>query len=216
MSPVRKGGYGAAMTESFELSGNLPPQLVESARVDARAVGYAQGWSQGLREVAAGQAAEIEHARAERALALRAQANEVATTVQALLRATARLETTVVELTDELSDRMLAAAVELATVLLGQELTDPVASARSVLNRVLERAPENQAITIWLSPADHAVLTGPDAPALLASLPAGVASRLTFELDPSLLAGDATARSAATSIDARLSSAIERLREYSA
>ena len=200
----------------FELSGSLPPQLIESARGDARAVGYAQGWSQGLREAATSQAAEIEQARTERALSLRAQSNEVATAVQAILRASDRLDRTVVELTDELSDTMLNAAVELAAALLGQELADPIASARSVLNRVLGRAPDNQPITIWLSPSDHAVLTGPDAPALLTVLDAGVAARLSFECDPSLATGDATARSAATTIEARLSSAVARLREYSA
>lgn len=201
--------------EGFDFAGPAAStELVESARVDARAVGYAQGWAQGLREAAAGQAAEVEQARAERAFALRTQANEVATAVSAMLRATARLDASAVELTDELSDRMLAAAVELAAALLGQELTDPLVSARSVLNRVLERAPENQPITIWLSPEDHAVLTGPDAPALLASLEAGVAARLSFEKDPSLAPGDATARSAATTIDAKLSTAIVRLREY--
>ena len=200
---------------AFDFAGpGSSSELVESARAGARAVGYAQGWSQGVAEAAADQAAEIEQARADRAEALRLQAVEVGTAMQAVLRAADRLNQTVVELTDELCDTMLGAAVELATALLGQELTDPITSARSVLTRVLAQAPQDQTVTVWLSPADHATLTGPDGPALLATLDAGMAARLQLECDPSLPTGDATARAAATSIDARLSTAVARLREY--
>lgn len=201
--------------DAFDFSGaSVPNELIESARVEARAVGYAQGWAQGLREAAAGQAAEIELARAQRSSALRDQAAEVGTAIQAVLAAAERLDRTALELTDHLSDTMLAAAVELATALLGRELADPLTSARSILTRVLVDAPDNQNITVWLSPSDHATLTGPDAPALLAALEAGVASRLSFECDPALAPGDAVARSAHTTIDAKLSSAVARLREY--
>lgn len=200
---------------AFDFAGaGSESQLVESARGDARAVGYAQGWSQGLREAAATQAAEIEQARAQRAAALRAQSAEVGSAVQAVLRAADRLDRTALALTDELSDTMLRAAVELATVLLGQELSDPMVAARSVLARVLAHAPADQSITVYLSPAEYATLTGPDGPALLSGLDAGVAARLKLECDPALAPGDATARSAATSIDATLTTAIARLREY--
>ncbi|HEX2903041.1 MAG TPA: FliH/SctL family protein [Jatrophihabitans sp.] len=210
-----KDAAPATVGEPFEFAGTgASGVLIDSARVEARAVGYAQGWAQGLRDAAAGQAAEIEQARARREAALRSQSAEVGTAVQAVLAAADRLERTSVELTDQLSDTMLAAAVELAAALLGQELADPIVSARSVLTRVLGQVPDDQQVTVWLSPADHATLTGPDAPALLSLAGPAVAARLRFECDPALAAGDALAKSAHTTVDAKLSTALARLREY--
>ncbi len=56
--------FEGAVGEIIHTVSAASTELVESARVDARAVGYAQGWAQGLREAAAGQAAEVEQARA--------------------------------------------------------------------------------------------------------------------------------------------------------
>ena len=85
--------------------------------------------------------------------------------MQALHTAAARLEHTVVQLTDEISDKILTAAVELATVLLGQELTDPQVAATAALTRVLAVAPDNEPVTIWLGSQDFETITaaGPDA-----------------------------------------------------
>lgn len=201
---------------NFVLAGGagVPAELVDQARVDARAVGYAQGWSQGLREAAETQAASQAAARAElsRLDALHAQRLDAA--VRAVHTAAGRLEETVVQLSDEIADRILSAGVELARALLGQELSDPVTRASAILNRVLRLAPDNEQITVWVSPADHETLTGAGGTELIAAVEAGTAARLSFECDPALDDGDAMARSAATSIDARLGSALERLREY--
>ena len=51
-----------------------------------------------------------------------------------------------------------------------------------MLARVLAERPDNQPITVWLSPVDHATLTGPNGPELLAAVDAGVAARLTFRM----------------------------------
>jgi flagellar assembly protein FliH len=207
-----------AQVMAFELpsTAGVASELVDQARVDARAVGYAQGWTQGLRDAAASQAAAVAAAHSERDRIVRVNAEEIAHAVQAILRAADGVEQTAVALTDELSDKVLAAAVELATVLLGKELTDPLTRAAAALTRVLDLAPDNQPVTVWLSPADHETVTGPAGAELLSALDAGAVSRLSFELDPALAPGDAKARAAATSIDARLTSAIERLREFAA
>jgi flagellar assembly protein FliH len=198
----------------FELTGGVPVELLDEAQQQARAVGYAQGWSQGLREAAAGQAVLAEQARRDRAAAAEQQAAQVGSAVQAVLRAADQVRQTVVEVTDELSDRMLAAAVELAAVLLGQQLAEPRTAATAALRRVLEQVPDDQPVTVRLSRQDYDTLTGPAGPELIAAVQATGQGRISLECDPSLAPGDALARSAATSIDARLTTALARLREY--
>lgn len=205
---------GLSGVPDFEFTGGAPAELLESALCQARAVGYAQGWSQGLREAAAGQAVLAEQARAEREVAAREQAAGVASAIQAVLQAADQVRQTVVEVTDELSDRMLAAAVELAAMLLGQELTDPMTAASAAVRRVLHEVPDGQPVTIRLSTQDYATLTGPDGAELIAAIDATAQRRISLECDPTLAPGDALARWAATSIDARLTAALARLREY--
>jgi len=192
----------------------VPAELVDQARGDARAVGYAQGWSQGQREAAEMHATALAEARAAQQRYEQVRAQRLDSAMQALQVAAASLEGTVVQLTDQISDKILTTAVELATVLLGQELTDPQVAATAALTRVLAVAPDNEPVTIWLSPQDFETVTeaGPDA--LVASFGAAAAARITVECDPALVVGDALARSAATGIDARLTDAIGRLRDY--
>jgi flagellar assembly protein FliH len=198
----------------FQLTGGVPVEYLEAAQRQARAVGYAQGWTQGLREAAASQAVVAEQARIEQDAAARRHAAQVDSAIQAVLRAAEQVRQTVVEVTDQLSDRMLAAAVELAAVLLGQQLADPEVAASAALRRVLDELPAGQPVTIRLSPQDYATLTGPVGAELIAAVEANAASRISLESDPTLSPGDALARSAATSIDARLTAALARLREY--
>jgi flagellar assembly protein FliH len=192
----------------------VPAELVDQARGDARAVGYAQGWSQGQREAAEMHATALAEARAAQQRYEQVRAQRLDSAMQALQVAAAGLAGTVVQLTDQISDKILTAAVELATVLLGQELTDPRVAASAALTRVLAVAPDNEPVTIWLSPQDFQTVdeAGPDA--LVASFGAATAARITVECDPALVVGDALARSAATGIDARLTDAIGRLRDY--
>src|SRR4051794_326568 len=184
--------------QAFQLTGGVPVELLESAQQQARAVGYAQGWTQGLREASAGQAVLAEQGRLERRATAREQAERVGSAVQAVLRAAEQVQRTVVEVTDRLSDQMLAAAVELAAVLLGQQLADPEVAATAVLRRVLPEVPDAQPVTIRLSPTDYDTLTGPAGAELIATVHANAAGRISFECDPTLAAGDAIARSAAT------------------
>lgn len=194
----------------------MPAELVDQARVDARSVGYAQGWSQGLREAAVLRAGEQVVAQADHHERAQAHVRNLESALRSVRAAGERLDETVVQITDEIADRILAAAVELAEALLGVELRNPVTSAAAVLSRVLAVAPEKDPITVWLSPQDYETLTGDGATALIAAVGASAANRLNFECDPTLAVGDATARSAATSIDARLTEALTRLRAYTA
>ncbi len=200
--------------DSFELtsSAGVPSRLLDQARGDARAVGYAQGWSQGLREAVESQAAALVAAQAAADRAAAARLAALNSVLGALGTAAEKFAAETVRLTDDIADQILAAAVQLATVLLGQELAQPATSATAALARALAAAPGSDAITVRLSAADHAVLSGPDGPALLAALD-NSGRQIVLELDPALARGDALARSGVAAVDARLSEAVRRLSE---
>jgi flagellar assembly protein FliH len=208
------GTAGSSMTFDFTSDAGVPDQLVEQARAEARAVGYAQGWTHGLRSAADSQVTQQAAAAAERAALRVRQEQQVATVLQALEHAVADLRQSTLNITDEITDQVLAAAVQLAEALLGRELRDPEVAAPAALARVLRLAPDDEPVTIWLNPADHRTLTAPTGSALVASVEGATGRGLTFEIDPELQPGDARARCGSTSIDARLSAGVNRLREY--
>ena len=198
----------------FASDAGVPDQLVEQARAEARAVGYAQGWAHGLRDAAESQAAERAAADAERAAVRNRQEQQVGSALQALEAATADLRQRTMRVTDDIEDQILAAAVELAEALLGRELRDPEVAAPAALARVLRLAPATEPVTVWLNPADHETLTAPHGTALVGSVEGATGRALTLETDPELQPGDARARCGSTTIDARLSAGVARLREY--
>jgi flagellar assembly protein FliH len=203
-----------ALAFEFFSEAAVPDGLVEQAREQARAIGYAQGWSHGVREAAAGQAGERAAAHADRELLLVAYQQQVASALNALHSAAADLRQSALAITDQIEDQILAAAVELAEALLGRALTDPDVAAPAALARVLRLAPANEPVTVWLSPADFETLTAPAGTALVSSVEGASGRGIVFETDPALQAGDAVARCASTTIDARLSEGVARLREY--
>ncbi|MEO7262388.1 MAG: FliH/SctL family protein [Jatrophihabitantaceae bacterium] len=192
----------------------VPDRLIEQARGQARAVGYAQGWSQGSREAAATGATELAAADAERELSLAAHRQLLASAVQALQDAAADVRHTTMSITTQIEDQILAAAVELAEALLGRALRDPDVAAPAALARILRLAPAGEPVTVWLNPVDYGTLTGSTGAGLIGSVEGATGRSITFETDPDLQAGDALARCASTTIDARLAEGVERLREY--
>jgi len=192
----------------------VPGGLIDQAREQARAIGYAQGWSHGVQKAAASQAGEAAAAHSHRELLLAAYQQQVASALQALQDAAADLRESTLQFTDQLEDQILAAAVEVAEALLGRALTDPDVAAPAALARVLRLAPANEPITVWLNPIDHETLTGPKGTALIGSVEGATGRGIVFETDPALQVGDAVARCASTTIDARLSEGVARLREH--
>lgn len=211
--PNSSGGAGS-LAFDFTSDAAVPDRLVEQARAEARAIGYAQGWTHGLRSAAESQLAEQAAAAAERAALLVRQEQQGASALSALEQAAADLHARTVQLTDEIADQVLAAAVQLAEALLGRELRDPAAAAPAALARVLRLAPAEEPVTVWLNPVDHQILTAPTGSALVASVEGATGRALSFEADPDLQPGDARARCGSTTIDARLSAGVQRLREY--
>ena len=199
---------------AFTSDAAVPDELVVQARAEARAVGYAQGWAHGLRDTADSHAGSQAAADADRASLRTRQEQQAASALLALQAAAADLRQSTLSITDDITDQILAAAVELAEALLGRELRDPEAAAPAALARVLRLAPAEEPVTVWLHPADHHTLTAPGGKALIGSVEGATGRGLTFEIDPQLQPGDARARCGSTSIDARLSAGVARLREH--
>ncbi len=100
---------------------------------------------------------------------------------------------------------MVAAAMQIAEVIVGHVLADPDGRGRDAIARALALAPVHGDVTARLHPADIAVLGDPDDLA-----PGRV---LVIVPDPSLSPGDCVVDVASCRVDARVSAAIERARE---
>jgi flagellar assembly protein FliH len=200
----------------FELvgTGAIPQDVIDESRASASAVGYALGWSQGLHDARESMSADRHHASD----AAREIAEQTAKSAELLLRALAdavdQLENAVRKARCQDEDAILNAAVEVAEALIGRELTDRDEATRTALARALRLAPAHESVTVRLNPAVFGALSQDDFEGLLAAVSESAGRTINFEPDPTLAVGDALATSAATSIDARLSDGLHRVREH--
>jgi len=187
-----------------------PTELSERVRETARATGYAEGWSQGqhaaqhaARAIAVQQAARVQQAELAREAALRQALGAVA-------GAASRLERHAAVDLAALENLVLRAAVELAETLLGRELVATDSAGLDALRRAIALVPPDGPVTVLVNPEDYRVLTGGQEPEC-EQVHQG--RRVTLRPDPGLAPGDAVAECAATTVDARLSSALDRVRQ---
>jgi flagellar assembly protein FliH len=186
VTPADLGTVSARSARGIVVS----PELVESARQDGYAAGFEEGY-------AAGYTHGIDDAH--RHIELLGQL------VQQLGReadAFAQRETTA---RADIEDQVVAAAMQIAEVLVGRVLAEPDGRGRDAIARALALAPVHGDVVARLHPADIAVLGDPE------SLAPGRV--LTIVPDPSLSPGDCVVDVAACRIDARISAALERARE---
>ncbi|UQX87953.1 hypothetical protein M6D93_16845 [Jatrophihabitans telluris] len=201
---------------AFELIGSsaIPQELIDASRASASAVGYAHGWAQGLREARDSMAVE----RIEATNALQTQAESARGAVQAALAALhaaiLRLDTATTAVFEQNTDDVLSAAVDIAEALLGQRLADVTEASRAALRRVLRGVPGYQPVVVHLSSTAHATLSGDAFTDLLLGVPEAAGRSISFEADPSLAVGDAVAHCGNTTVDARLTDGVRRLREH--
>ncbi|PYG01072.1 flagellar assembly protein FliH [Georgenia satyanarayanai] len=171
--------------------------------------GYTAGWSAGAR--AAAQDAEEQRRRAAEELAVRAQ--QAATAAQEALSVLARAAEAArhraAPVLSEAQGALTRAAVDLAETVLGAELGDGDASARSALRRALSVRDEGL-VRVRLNPEDLAHLT-----ATLDSLPAelGLPAGVELVADPALGRGDAVSELEEGYLDARVGAAVSRVRD---
>lgn len=185
----------------------VPTSAQAVAHHDAKARGYTQGHSAGyaaglqlagLEAAAASARRDAEHA--DRVAALDARhAAEVAALQQAALALHAR---TVPVLADA-EHALFSCAVDLAEALLGRELADGEASARAALDRASGQGSAEVPASIRMNPADLAALGGNRH---------GLPETVALVGDPSLNRGDAEADYPHGLLDARLGTAVDRVR----
>lgn len=128
---------------------------IERARVRGYADGYAEGRRLAREEAHAAQAAFEERTARER--------DAAASAVQAALTAVARtrdeLERRAAALAGAAADRIEELAVDLATLVVGVELSDDGRSAAHALRRALTEMPAEQWVRVAFAPEDLAVLS---------------------------------------------------------
>lgn len=173
----------------------LDPDRVDLAVEEGRAAGFeagfAAGHAAGLAEARAAQAATTEHHRAR-----------LAATVQAAETAVASALDAVAEAALEAAAATTGAAFAVAEAVVGRELALATDPGHDAVRRALALSPEGVEVTIRLHPDDAA--------ALLDELPAGRA--LHIVADPTVAPGDCLASAGWTTIDARIGTALERVR----
>lgn len=173
-------------------------RIQEQARVRGHAAGYADGAALARVEAAAAaETARLAAAAAEQQARIRV--NELISTLNAAVDA---LHARTVPVLEALEHQVADAAVQVAEALLGRELSSTADSARSALHRALNPAVPAPVHTIRMNPLD------------LAAVPEDCRSQLQAALvpDPALQRADAVAEYPEGYLDARLSTALARLK----
>ncbi|TXR55069.1 FliH/SctL family protein [Quadrisphaera setariae] len=176
------------------------------------AAGYAAGWAQGV-AAAAAREADAAAAAAAAAAAERAQLRAaVAVAVAALEAAAQQLRERTAQPVAEAADAVAAGAVDLAEVLIGHELdaADARARATAAISRALSASPEEEVVQVRINPGDLAALRAVDPEQEVAALGGRTGVELTA--DPRLASGDAVADFPGGSVDARIDTALARMR----
>jgi len=207
-------GEGAASVPSAPIGGDLRgarrassldtpaaraalAEAVEAARSEGYAVGYAQG-----RRRAAAEAETL--ARAEQA-ARQEQAEALDRALRGLTAAATAFATRTAPAWEEISSTVAGSAYALVETVLGRELDLARNPGLDAVVRVLAATPGDDPVTARLNPADHAGLSALPVPDL------GRTVRMVA--DPAVEPGGCLAECGATRVDARLSTALTRVRE---
>jgi len=193
----------------FEIAprAGVPDELLAPARAAAQAAGYAAGWASGIRAARLVADAEAHVAAAERDRASATQRAALAQAITAIDRAAGALEQRAVPAAEQIEQLILSSAFAIAETLVGRTLADEQLRSNAAVARALSLAPVDEDVLVTLHPADLAALGA----AGTTRTDAGRA--ISFAADDTLAPGDALARSGATSIDARLGAALDRVRE---
>lgn len=169
---------------------------------EARTRGHSAGYIQGLR------AATIEADRrqlvreAEHAEAARVAMQRLESTIATLAAATRALEQRTVPVISDAQDVLASAALDIAEAVVGHELADHSGSARSALVRALTEVDTTLVQVVRLNPTDLAGLDDT----------VRAAAGVTFVADPTLSRGDAVTEFADGYLDARIATAVDRVR----
>lgn len=185
----------------FEVSrpAQLPDEVLAPARAAAEAAGYAAGWAKGVQAARAVVDAEQETARR----ATEARAAELVQALAAVQSAAHHLELRSAPTLEQAEQLLLDAAFDLAEAIVGARLRDDATRGVDALNRVLGLAAPREPVRVHLHPADLRIVRTADVPENVELVP-----------DPTQAPGDAVAHCGATEIDARIGTAVDRVRAH--
>jgi flagellar assembly protein FliH len=167
----------------------LDPARIDAAVAEGQERGYREGYEAGAARGRAEAAAEWGSRLAAVVTAGDAAIAESLSGLRAVADATAQ--------------RVARVAFELAEAIVGRELALSTSPGRDAIVRALAVAPEEVELQLHLHPDDAAALGAGD-------LPAG--RPITIVADPTIGVGDCVARAGATTVDARVRPALERVR----
>ncbi len=186
---------------SFPVLSDRGDQSIRDAEERATVRGHAAGYAAGHRQAEA--ELELRSRRLDEALdrMTRDRHAELEGVVRGLDDVRAALEAQLDREVVRSAELTLRLAVELAESIVGRSLIDERASAEAALARVLAAADDDVLLEIRLHPAD------------LALLPMTDRGDVRLAADASLARGDATASLDAGGVDARLSTALRRVRD---
>ncbi|GAA3450642.1 FliH/SctL family protein [Dactylosporangium matsuzakiense] len=208
-SVLRDGRADAAPSARFDVDLRerepVPPELLERWRSEAAATGYSAGWAQGVREAREATAAEAARAAQEVADMTAAHRQVIERSLHAIGAAADSLEGRAVAAAHEIEDQIVATAFAIAEAVLGRELRTATEPGREALARALALAPSASPVTVRLNPADRLTIGQTE---LVID-----GRTVTLVDDPGLQPGDAVALCDATTVDARLGPALDRVRE---
>ncbi len=186
-------------------------QIVDDAAAEAATTGHEKGFAAGYQDgLAQGRAEVAARAAAERAadeVALADALERLSSLGSALEAAATSLESRTVPTYAEVAPDLGLLVCDLVESLLGRELRTDPAPVLDAIRRAAGEAPRNSPLVVRISPEDHATVT-----ALHVDLAAIAARPIELVVDPTVEAGGAVADSGARRIDARLSTALARLR----
>jgi flagellar assembly protein FliH len=191
---------GTTVTLGLDLGsaglGRLDPSRIEASVVEGHAAGYAAGFAQG--EAAARAAADAVRHELERTYERR-----LAALVHAADAAVADALTGLGAVADAAARVTAGAAFAVAEAIVGRELELATHPGRDAVSRALALAPDDVELTLRLHPDDVAALS---ADTLVAS------PHVRVVADPSLHVGDCVADAGWTRVDARIGTALDRVR----
>jgi flagellar assembly protein FliH len=210
---LRDERVAVARTARFDvdLRKRQPPPAEQMAewRAEAEAAGYAAGWAQGRQEAQAAAIAQADKDAQAVEDVMAATVEQIEHIMRAVARAAAGLEQRMIPTVRDIENTIAETALTIAESVIGRELATSREPGLEAITRALALAPEQRPVTVRLNRMDRMTIGLSDGTTEMVM----DGRTITLVDDRSLKPGDVVAVCDATTIDARIGPALERVRE---